>query len=501
MMFYTAKDTWMPCEWQKDTTNLLVGFCKSEDLIYMQKQMHLFSKNTIKEVLGQSDDKKVNKVDTYYGYVFGILYLFTKYKQDTPKISFYIVLHTLLIVCDDETCLQELQKEILQLDPGVCTLEKTLRAVLEYVLFHVERQLDEVENEMTAFDEKISSFDRGIATEFREYRRLMLRMSHFMEQILDVCENLLEDENTFFHTEHLHQLKIAKDKAVRIEERVRMMEEYIEQLKEEFQFHQDYKLNQTMYVLNFAGELCPMDVVGEIYIGGVGVAQGYCGDTEKTEAAFIQHDHLGRIYKTGDMGVLRKEGYIEFLGRIDNQVKIRGYRIELGEIESAINNVPGIEKSVISYVVNRTGNKQLIAYYIPTSNDLASETIKESIGAFLPEYMVPQHYISIKELPLSANGKIDRSKLPELNLDKKERALSKDVISPLQKTLLGIWQKVFENTEITITDDFYGLGGDSIVLMKLLDEIALAGLENISIEDILEYETIEALSAYMEENK
>lgn len=162
--------------------------------------------------------------------------------------------------------------------------------------------------------------------------------------------------------------------------------------------------NQTMYVLNFAGELCPMDVVGEIYIGGVGVAQGYCGDTEKTEAAFIQHDHLGRIYKTGDMGVLRKEGYIEFLGRIDNQVKIRGYRIELGEIESAINNVPGIEKSVVSYVVNRTGNKQLIAYYIPTSNDLALETIKESIGAFLPEYMVPQHYISIKELPLSANA-------------------------------------------------------------------------------------------------
>lgn len=115
--------------------------------------------------------------------------------------------------------------------------------------------------------------------------------------------------------------------------------------------------------------------------------------------------------------------------------------------------------------------------------------------------MVPQHYISIKELPLSANGKIDRSKLPELNLDKKERALSKDVISPLQITLLGIWQKVFENIEINITDDFYGLGGDSIVLMKLLDEIALAGLENISIEDILEYETIEALSAYMEENK
>lgn len=257
--------------------------------------------------------------------------------------------------------------------------------------------------------------------------------------------------------------------------------------------------NQTVYVLDFVGELCPVDVVGEIYIGGIGVAQGYCGDVKKTEAVFIQHSHLGKIYKTGDMGVLRKEGYIEFLGRADSQVKIRGYRIELGEIESTLDKIKGIEKSVVSYTVNRTGNKQLVAYYIPTADNLNPEFIKENIGLFLPDYMIPQYYIPIRELPLSANGKIDRNKLPEPDLNRKEQVSSNVVLNSLQEMLLEIWKKVFDNSEITITDDFYDLGGDSIVLMKLLDEISLAGLENVSIEDILEYETIEALSAYLEE--
>ena len=195
------------------------------------------------------------------------------------------------------------------------------------------------------------------------------------------------------------------------------------------------------------------------------------------------------------MGVLRKEGYIEFLGRADSQVKIRGYRIELGEIESTIDKVKGIEKSVVSYTVNRTGNKQLVAYYIPTADNLNPEFIKENIGLFLPDYMIPQYYIPIRELPLSANGKIDRNKLPEPDLKRKEQVSSNMVLNSLQEMLLEIWK----NSEITITDDFYDLGGDSIVLMKLLDEISLAGLENVSIEDILEYETIEALSAYLEE--
>ena len=113
--------------------------------------------------------------------------------------------------------------------------------------------------------------------------------------------------------------------------------------------------------------------------------------------------------------------------------------------------------------------------------------------------MRPQYYIPIRELPLSANGKIDRNKLPEPDLNRKEQVSSNVVLNSLQEMLLEIWKKVFDNSEITITDDFYDLGGDSIVLMKLLDEISLAGLENVSIEDILEYETIEALSAYLEE--
>lgn len=248
-MFYLAKETWASCEWKDNTTNLLVGFCKNKELEDIQKQKHLFSDNTIFEVVEKLDDKKVNKVDAYYGYVFGMVYIFARHQQDAYKISFYIVEQTLIIVCEDDRCLEELKQEILQLDPCVCTLEKAVRAVLEYVLLSVVKRLDQVENEIAVFDEEMMNPSiHGILNKFREYRRLMLCMSHYMEQFLDVCENLLEDENTFFHIEHLHQLKIVKDKAIRVEERVRMMEEYVEQLKEEYQFQQDYRLNQTMYV-------------------------------------------------------------------------------------------------------------------------------------------------------------------------------------------------------------------------------------------------------------
>ncbi len=259
--------------------------------------------------------------------------------------------------------------------------------------------------------------------------------------------------------------------------------------------------NQAMYVLNFNLELCPVDVVGEIYIGGVGVAQGYCRDIEKTNCSFIEHSLWGRIYKTGDMGALRKDGYIEFLGRIDTQVKIRGHRIELEEIEYAINNISGIEKSVVSHIINNNGNKQLIAYYIPGDKDVGSEFIKASISKFLPDYMVPQYYMLIKELPLSVNGKIDRSKLPKPKMENTVRALSNNTISPLQEKLLKIWKTVFNNQSISITDNFYNIGGDSIALMKLLDEISLAELPNIGLEEILAHETIEDLSVYLEQNK
>ncbi len=257
--------------------------------------------------------------------------------------------------------------------------------------------------------------------------------------------------------------------------------------------------NQTIYVLNFALELCPADVIGEIYIGGAGVAVGYCKEEEKSRNAFICHPKLGRIYKTGDMGILRKEGYIEFLGRADNQVKIRGYRVELGEIENAMNRVKGIKEAVVSFITGGAGNKQLAAYYVPDQDEIAVEVIKSSIGEFLPDYMIPQFFVPIQGVPLSANGKIDRSKLPVPNVQKRDDSEAVKVLNPMQNTLLNIWKKVFGTEDIHMTDDFYSLGGDSIILMRMLDEITLEGFDVVGIDEILEFDTVEKLAAHVSE--
>lgn len=257
--------------------------------------------------------------------------------------------------------------------------------------------------------------------------------------------------------------------------------------------------NQSIYVLNFAMELCPEGVVGEIYIGGEGVAQGYCNDIEKTKSVFIEHHQLGRIYKTGDMGVLHKDGYIEFLGRTDHQVKIRGYRIELGEIEAAISRIKGIKENVVSFITNGAGNKQLAAYYIPEESGIESEVIKAELEIFLPTYMIPQYYLEMNEFPLSANGKLDRKKLPLPVAKKKVKPVLNSEMTQVEKRLWNIWKKVFDMENIHIFDDFYTLGGDSIILMRLLDEINLDGLTGIQIEDILELGTIEKLAKHVEE--
>ncbi|WP_312091127.1 non-ribosomal peptide synthetase [Aminipila sp.] len=258
--------------------------------------------------------------------------------------------------------------------------------------------------------------------------------------------------------------------------------------------------NQSIYVLDFALETCSVNVPGEIYIGGEGVAEGYCGDEEKTKTSFMEHEKFGRIYKTGDMGVLREEGYIEFLGRIDNQIKIRGYRIELGEIENSLNQVEEIKDSIVSYIAAENGNKQLVAYYISKNAEyVPTERIKEKMGTFLPEYMIPQYYVQMEAFPITANGKLDRKALPSPCIQKVECKREEGELTLMQRKLLSIWKKVFGIESIHIDDDFYSLGGDSIILMRLLDEVSGGDLKAITIEDILMYDTVEKLADYAEE--
>jgi amino acid adenylation domain-containing protein len=173
-------------------------------------------------------------------------------------------------------------------------------------------------------------------------------------------------------------------------------------------------LNQRFYVLDEALEPCPVWVPGQLYIGGIGKAQGYWRDEAKTRASFITHPRTGEcLYQTGDLGRYLPDGNIEFLGREDFQVKIQGYRIELGEIESTLIQHPSVQAGVVTTVGDLHGNKRLIAYIVLEQEIVSyTEELRHFLRTKLPEYMVPSTFVKLDALPLTPNGKIDRRALP-----------------------------------------------------------------------------------------
>ncbi|HSL81559.1 MAG TPA: amino acid adenylation domain-containing protein, partial [Thermoanaerobaculia bacterium] len=172
--------------------------------------------------------------------------------------------------------------------------------------------------------------------------------------------------------------------------------------------------NQRFHVLDELLEPCPEWVVGELYIGGAGVARGYWRDPARTAESFVHHPRTGeRLYRTGDLGRYLPDGEIEFLGRRDFQVKIRGYRVELGEIEAALGRHPGVREAVVVAPEDGRGQRRLIAYVVPARDGAAeADGLRAALAARLPEYMVPAVFVRLERLPLTANGKVDRAALP-----------------------------------------------------------------------------------------
>jgi len=253
--------------------------------------------------------------------------------------------------------------------------------------------------------------------------------------------------------------------------------------------------NQTFYVLNADLKPCPPEVQGDLYIGGVGLAKGYNNDPEKTSKAFINHPKLGRIYRTGDLGKLKTEGFIEFLGRSDTQIKLNGFRIELGEIEAALTHTGLVTRAVVALKDVPGNGKQIIAYVLGATVDNAESVLRAEIAKVLTGYMIPSRIITMESFPLSANGKVDKKQLPipEAPIASTQNATSATAyenISDEEKAMLELWQSVFENPGITLDDDFYSIGGDSITLMKLVDKIALDLKKTVSIDQILQAKNI-----------
>lgn len=256
--------------------------------------------------------------------------------------------------------------------------------------------------------------------------------------------------------------------------------------------------NQTIWVLDAALRPCPDHVVGRIHIGGLGLAQGYWRDAQKTAMRFITHPRSGeRLYDTGDLGRYAADGQVLILGRDDGQVKIRGHRVELGEVETVICQHPSVRQAVVLTSDGRNGQKRLLAYVEGAVHEGLTQQLMSHLAARLPDYMLPAHLILLDALPLSGNGKVDYRALPDPAEDAEAGQLGRRLPgNALEQTLLEAWAHVIPDCELGVADNFFDLGGDSIMATQLVREINNALPEfRLEMHELFENLTIEDLAA------
>ncbi|MEA5516848.1 amino acid adenylation domain-containing protein [Nodularia sp. UHCC 0506] len=261
--------------------------------------------------------------------------------------------------------------------------------------------------------------------------------------------------------------------------------------------------NQSFHILDEALQPCPTWVTGNLYIGGVGLAWGYWGDEAKTSASFIHHpSNDERLYRTGDLGRYLPDGNIEFLGREDFQVKIRGYRIELGEIEAVLSQHPDIQTLVVT-ATDFQGDKQLIAYVVPVSQrHLNNQELGQFLQDKLPNYMIPSAFITLESLPITANGKLDRQALPQVQASNYQRCNT--FVAPRDKwetELVQIWQETLKVEHLGVTDNFFNLGGNSISAVRLMTQIQKHFAQTLPLSTLFQQGTIEQLAQQLRQQQ
>jgi acyl-coenzyme A synthetase/AMP-(fatty) acid ligase/aryl carrier-like protein len=252
----------------------------------------------------------------------------------------------------------------------------------------------------------------------------------------------------------------------------------------------------------------PVGVPGELCIGSEGLARGYFGRPDLTAERFIPDptgsEPGGRLYRSGDRVRLMPDGQIEFLGRMDNQVKVRGYRIELGEIEVVLGAHPSVRDAVVTARSDRSGDKRLTAYVVPRALDRRADPpggLEQSVLAHLqprlPDYMIPSAIVLLDALPLTSNGKVDRGALPA---PADVRADGAPVVAPrsvLEERLAALWQDVLGLSRVGVHDNFFDLGGHSLLLMRLHERIRESFSRDVSIIDIFARPTINDLASFL----
>ncbi|WP_437675479.1 amino acid adenylation domain-containing protein [Sorangium sp. So ce131] len=288
--------------------------------------------------------------------------------------------------------------------------------------------------------------------------------------------------------------------------------------------------NTRVYVLDRRLQPVPVGVPGELYVGGDGLARGYLNRPELTAGAFIQsplpEEPGDRLYKTGDQVRYLPDGSIEFLGRIDAQVKIRGFRIELGDIETALSACPAVREAAVTVLEHAPGDRRLVAYVVsrpgaprdpgraararPTQRrdadtdggrplDDLSTTLRRFLRSKLPDYMIPAAFVAMPSLPLAASGKVDRRALPPPRLDRLRTGAPMTRVSLIERQVARICASVLGADRVEADDDFFELGGDSLLAAQLLLHVKTVFQVEVSARRLFESPTVAGLARAVEE--
>jgi len=262
-----------------------------------------------------------------------------------------------------------------------------------------------------------------------------------------------------------------------------------------------------LHILNEYRQLVPIGIPGEMYVGGEGLARGYLNRPELTAERFVTDTITGqsgkRLYRTGDLARRLPDGDIEYLGRIDHQVKIRGFRIELGEIESVLCQHPSVRETVVMAREDEIGIKRLVSYVVSSAAVPDAGELREHLKRKLPDYMVPAAIVFLDKFPLTASGKIDRKALPVPESDRRRPVGTTGgtaLPSDLERRLASIWSKALGLDKVGVEENFFELGGDSILIVQVHRQLREQLQIELPIVALFEYPTIRALARHFSES-
>ncbi|KAF9954503.1 hypothetical protein BGZ70_010542 [Mortierella alpina] len=254
--------------------------------------------------------------------------------------------------------------------------------------------------------------------------------------------------------------------------------------------------NARLYILDTDQQPVPLGTVGELYIGGEGVARGYLNRPEQTAERFLvdpfSDDKSAQMYRSGDLARYLPDGNLVYLGRNDDQVKIRGFRIELGEIEICLSEHEWVSEAVV-LALGAGDNKRLVAYIVSEPHEQLPHHLRTHVAAKLPPYMVPEAYVRLDAMPLTANKKLDRKAMPAPDEDSFAREAYEHPRGDIEVKLATIWTQLLRTERISRHDSFFALGGHSLLAAKMLEHLRRAGL-TVSVRSLFEYPTLSALA-------